>query len=217
MNALKVAHLLLDTGCLALSPHKPFTYASGLKGPMYCDNRKLLSYPDAREQIIFAFKELIEKEGLKFDHYAGLATAGIPHAALLAGLTKKSMVYVRSKPKAHGKRQQVEGAFEKGQSLLLVEDLINQGASLNEAMLGVDDAGLKVSACLAIVHYETTNAAKILKDWNLKLCALTDLSSIIKAALEKSLIDEQGALMMKEWQEDPKAWSKKYDDATSLK
>ena len=210
MNSLQVAHLLLEKGCLALSPQEPFTYASGLKGPMYCDNRKILSYPDARRQIVEAFSKLVKKEGIDFDSYAGLATAGIPHAALLAHLDEKPMVYVRSKPKSHGKRQQVEGAFKEGETLLLVEDLINQGASLHEAMLGVDDAGLKVAACLAIVHYDTEKAKKVLEEWNLKLLCLTDISSIITAAEEKGLIDQEGALAMKKWHEDPVAWSNNF-------
>ena len=210
MGPKDIANLLLDIGCLELSPSKPFSYASGLKGPIYCDNRKLLSHTKERTLIVDAFIKKLSESGWAYDKVAGLATAGIPYAAFVADRNNEPMVYVRSKPKAHGKRQQVEGDFSPGESVVLFEDLINQGASLNEALLGVKDSGLIVSGCLAIVHYQTPKAEEVFKTWGLNFLYLTDFDAICSAALEKGLITEQELSLLETWKEDPKAWSEKY-------
>lgn len=210
MESKEIASLLLDIGCLELSPSKPFSYASGLKGPIYCDNRKLLSHPKERSIIVGAFIQKLVKSGWKYDQLAGLATAGIPYAAFVAERSNEPMVYVRSKPKAHGKRQQVEGDFKEGESVVLFEDLINQGASLNEALLGVKDSGLIVSGCLAIVHYQTPKAESVFKEWALPFHYLTDFDSVSKVALEKGLISEAEYELLETWKKDPKSWSEKY-------
>lgn len=210
MDSKEIASLLLDIGCLELSPSSPFSYASGLKGPIYCDNRKLLSHPKERDIIVKAFVEKLNDSGWSYDKVAGLATAGIPYASFVADRNNEPMVYVRSKPKAHGKRQQVEGDFNEGDSVVLFEDLINQGASLNEALLGVKESGLIVSGCLAIVHYQTPNAEAVFKKWNLHFHYLTDFESIISVALDKGLITKNERQLVEAWKEDPKSWSEKY-------
>jgi orotate phosphoribosyltransferase len=209
-TAMETAKILLEIGAVEVRPSDPFNYASGLRGPIYCDNRKLLSYPKQRKQIAEFFVEKINSLGLEFDQLAGLATAGIPHAAFIAHLMEKPMVYIRSKPKAHGRRNQVEGDAQPGQSLLLIEDLINQGASLNEALLGVKEADLKPVSCLAIVSYQTSNAKSVSEQWNLPLHSLTDFDALCDQALEMGKINENEKALLHSWREDPKSWSDKH-------
>lgn len=203
----QTSEILLSIGAVEFRPEDPFTYASGLKGPIYCDNRKLLSYPKERSLIRDFFVETLKSTNLNYDHLAGLATAGIPHAAFIADAMESSMVYVRSKPKAHGRRNQVEGSFKEGQKLFLVEDLVNQGASLNEALLGVKDAGLQAVGCLSIVTYQMEAAQKVLNDWNLPLYSLTDFNSLSQTALDLGKINGRGKELLDQWQKNPKGWS----------
>ena len=121
----KIAKLLISLECVQLCPERPFTYASGLKGPIYTDNRKLLSNVDARNEVCQAFVKLIKNEKMTYDSIAGMATAGIAHAALVSNELLAPMVYVRSKPKGHGRQNQVEGSFKVGEKLILIEDLVN--------------------------------------------------------------------------------------------
>lgn len=203
----KIAKLLIELGCVELSPSKPFSYASGLKGPIYCDNRKVLSHPKARNEVMEAFTQRLSDSGWDYDCVAGLATAGIPHAALIAHHLECPMSYVRSKPKGHGKRNQVEGDVQPGQSMVLVEDLVNQGASLNEALLGVEDADLRVSGCLAIVHYQMPAAESVIERWNLNFEYLTNFESLCLAALEMGRVQQNELDLLRSWQSDPVAWS----------
>ncbi|MDH5580437.1 MAG: orotate phosphoribosyltransferase [Bdellovibrionales bacterium] len=201
-----VAKLLLDVGCVKISPSKPFTYASGLKGPIYCDNRKILSHPKSRAEIVGNLKELVVSLDLDFDHFAGLATAGIPHAAFLAHELNKSMVYVRSKPKGHGKGNQVEGDYKEGDKVLLVEDLVNQASSLVDAVNGVKKEGLEVVGCVCIVDYQMDAAKKRLEDMGIKLFSLTNFENLVKVLNEKSQLTEQENELLISWHKDPKNW-----------
>lgn len=205
-----IAKTLLDIGAVEVRPSEPFHYASGLKGPIYCDNRKLLSHPKERGIVRDAFVELIKEKNIDFDQLAGLATAGIPHASFIADKMERPMVYVRSKPKGHGKRNQIEGNAAPGQKLLLVEDLVNQGASLEEALLGVQDADLKAIGCLAIVTYQSEASQKVLEKYSLPLYNLTDFDSLCAVAAEQGRVESSQLSVLKEWREDPKAWSEKY-------
>lgn len=204
------ANILLTIGAVEVKPSQPFSYASGLKGPIYCDNRKLLSYPKERDQVAKFFVQKIKELGLEFDQLAGLATAGIPHAAFIAALMGKPMLYIRSKPKGHGRRNQIEGDAVVDQKILLIEDLINQGASLDEALLGVEEAKLRPIACLAIVSYQTENASNVSQKWDLPLHSLTDFDALCEQALELGKIDSNESEILKEWRQDPKSWSNKY-------
>jgi orotate phosphoribosyltransferase len=205
----KIAKLLLSHNCIQLSPSQPFTYASGLKGPIYCDNRKLLSHVEARAEVIQAFAELVRSESFKYDKIAGLATAGIPHAALLAHELKEPMIYIRSKPKGHGKGNQVEGDFQSGEKLLLVEDLVNQASSLQEAVEGAAAAGLSAVACLCIVDYEMARAKERVLEMNFPLYSLTDFSTIASVGQEMKLLSADEHRLLMDWQSDPESWSAK--------
>lgn len=205
---MDIARGLIQKGCVKLSPAEPFHYASGLKGPIYCDNRLILGHVDFREKVIAAFVEVIKDQSLEFDLVGGIATAGIPHAAFIADRLKKPMVYVRPKAKEHGKKNQVEGDYHPNQSVILVEDLVNQGSSLADAMAGVFGAGLISTQCLCIVDYQMAEAQKRLKDLSLKLYSLTDFDHLVEAALELKFIDSEGKKLLIDWHADPKEWSK---------
>ena len=205
-----IAQTLLEVGAVEVRPQEPFHYASGLKGPIYCDNRKLLSHTGARQKIRDAFVDLIREKKIDFDQLAGLATAGIPHASFIADQLNCPMVYIRSKPKAHGKRNQIEGDAGPNQKLLLVEDLVNQGASLEEALLGVKDAGLAAIGCLAIVTYQSQAASEVLSKYDVPLYNLTDFDTLCRVAKEMGKIEEADLELLKQWREDPKAWSEKH-------
>lgn len=204
---MDIARNLINLGAVKFSPQNPFTYASGLKGPIYCDNRIILSHVEFRDQVINAFVEIVKQNKLSFDHLGGIATAGIPHAAFVADRLKRSMVYVRPKAKEHGRKNQVEGSYRPGEKVLLFEDLVNQGASLDEAMAGVRGAELLCDACLCVVDYEMQTAKDRLKNLSIQLFSLTDFTSLVDAAFELKLIDQEGLNLLKEWHTDPKAWS----------
>lgn len=206
---MDIARNLLNLGAVKFSPQNPFSYASGLKGPIYCDNRIILSHVEFRDRVIESFIDVIKQNSLEFDLLGGIATAGIPHAAIVADRMKRPMVYVRPKAKEHGRKNQVEGDYSPGQKVILFEDLVNQGASLVEAMTGVTSAQLKCEACLCVVDYEMLGAKEKLKDLSIKLFSLTDFTSLTNQAFELNLIDREGLNLLREWHADPKAWSAK--------
>jgi orotate phosphoribosyltransferase len=204
---MTIASKLIENGCVKLSPHSPFLYASGLKGPIYCDNRLILGHVDFRNEVINGFIELIKINELKFDLIGGIATAGIPHAAFIADRMKLPMVYVRPKAKEHGKKNQVEGYYQPNQSVLLVEDLVNQGSSLADAVGGLKASGLNSSTCLCIVDYQMANAKVRLNELSLDLYSLTDFDHLVEAALQLKFINEDGKKLLTNWHNDPKEWS----------
>lgn len=207
-RALEVARLLIEADCIKLSPREPFTYASGLKGPIYCDNRLLLSDPDRREWIIKAFGDLLDEAcpERKPDALVGVATAGIPHAAFLSWEERLPLLYVRSSKKAHGLGRQVEGWREGLTDVVLVEDLVNQGGSLAEAVEGTLSAGLRVQACLSIVDYQMPAAREKLEGLGVKLFALTHFSDLVEYGEKSGLLDAGDARLLHAWHQDPQNW-----------
>ncbi len=180
----KIAKWLLKIGAVTLRPSRPFIWASGIKSPIYCDNRLLLSNPKARHDVIQAFEKLIRKNKIRFDVIAGIATGGIPHAAILADHLKKPMLYVRGQAKTHGKGNQVEGVFKKGDSVLVIEDLVSTGMSSLEAVQALRKAGAKVTYCLAIFSYGFPRAQKAFKAARCRLMTLTGLDLLLTVSRE---------------------------------
>ncbi len=208
---VKIANILLENGCVQLSPSKPFIYASGLKGPIYCDNRQLLSLPIARRIVVDFLVRELSNSGWGFDQLAGLATAGIPHCSFVAHETNAPMIYIRGKAKGHGKQNQVEGKFSAGESIVLVEDLINQGKSLEDAIEAALAVGLRPVGVISIVTYEMKKSKEILEKYNLPLISLTNFSAITKLGLEQNIISSEEHAMLNSWQSDPAAWSSSLD------
>lgn len=165
---------------------------------------------DFRDQVVAAFIDTIKQNQLSFDQLGGIATAGIPHAAFVADRMKLPMVYVRPKAKEHGRKNQVEGDYRPGQKVLLFEDLVNQGASLEDSMAGLTSAELTCDACLCVVDYEMQAAKSRLSDLSIQLYSLTNFTALTSAAFELNLINREGFNLLREWHADPKAWSAKF-------
>ncbi len=207
MEKNKVAELLMELKAIQISMKNPFTYASGLKGPFYCDNRKLISYVDARRKIVEAFVQKIKESGVKFDKVAGLATAGIPHAAWIAEKMGLPMIYVRDKQKDHGKKGLIVGDFQPGEKVIIIEDLVNQGSTLEKAVLGLRTEGLDTVACFCIVSYQMKSMERLLKNLNLSLFSLTDFSSILEVSKGYFKLSEEEVSDLVRWQQNPEGWS----------
>lgn len=207
LTKLEVAQVLMDCGCLKLSVEKPFTYASGLQGPVYCDNRLILSFPRERTKLMHELSALIKEKSDQSDAVVGVATAGIPHGALVAHLLDRPFLYVRSDKKSHGRQNQVEGHFVAGQEVVMVEDLVNQGGSLAQAVEGVRSSGLRVEQCFCLVDYQMQAAQSVLANHAVKLHSLTDFDSILEAATARKMIESDQGEELRRWQKDPKNWS----------
>ncbi|MGM0607286.1 MAG: orotate phosphoribosyltransferase [Candidatus Muiribacteriota bacterium] len=198
----EVASMLLQTEAVKLSPKKPFEFASGILSPIYCDNRVLISYPEKRKKIVNFFLELIKEKKINFDVIAGTATAGIPYAAWISDKLNLPMVYVRGEKKSHGKKNRVEGFFNKGASILLIEDLVSTGGSLISAVDALRELNGEVKNCFSIFTYEMQKADKNLAEKNIQLNSLSDFSTLIEVAVQKKyILPEQKDTVLK-WAEE---------------
>lgn len=206
----EIAQILLKAKAVALSPKKPFVYASGIKSPIYCDNRLLISSPAERATIVDAFLTQINVQKLSFDVIAGTSTAGIPWAAWLADRTDKPMVYVRGAVKEHGKKNQIEGKILQGQNVLLIEDLVSTGQSSVAAVHSLKEAGVTVVACLAIFTYEMAKAKEMFANVSVPLHTLTRFSVLVDAALEAKQITADEKKIAEDWNYDPDKWSESH-------
>lgn len=201
-----IARLLLKAGSVTLSPQRPFTWASGIKSPIYCDNRILLSFPKIRNEVIREFDLLIKKGKIKCDAIAGIATAGIPHAAILADRLKKPLLYVRPQAKAHGKKNQIEGRLEKGSRVLVIEDLVSTAQSCLAAITALRKSGALVRHCLAIFSYGLPVAQKAFEKAQCQLYTLTNLETLLTVAMRDSWITQDEKVLIQQFSQDPKGW-----------
>ena len=191
---------------MKLQPNNPFTWASGWKSPIYCDNRVTLSHPAARTHIRQAFAEFIVKKFGKPEVIAGVATGGIPQGVLIAQELGIPFIYVRSSAKEHGMGNLVEGAFEKGQRVIVVEDLISTGGSSLKAVESLKEAGLDVRGLAAIFTYGFKVAQDNFKKANCPYITLTDYSILIEQALKSNYISENDLVHLQNWRENPSTW-----------
>lgn len=205
----EVARSLLEIKAVKLSPQQPFTWASGLLSPIYCDNRVALSHPVVRS---FLKKCLAEKSrGFgTFDVVAGVATAGIPHGALLADVLEKPFVYVRSSAKDHGRRNQIEGELKAGQRVLVVEDLISTGGSCLLAVDALREAGADVVGVLAIFQYGFSKADIAFTEKGVSFQTLTNYDALVEEAARTGYVSESDLNTLKKWRENPDAWGALY-------
>lgn len=200
----EIAEILLDRGAVTLSPHKPYLFASGIRSPIYCDNRKLISHPAERRRIITAFLATIKE--LEFDVVGGTATAGIPWAAWIAEELDVPMIYIRSSAKGHGKQNKIEGDLKKDAKVLVIEDLVTTGGSSMDATEAVRAAGGVVTDCVAIFTYGLGSARERFGDGDCRLLTLTDFPTLLDVATEKSYLDEKDKSHVLHWQKDPVGW-----------
>ncbi|MBC1486307.1 orotate phosphoribosyltransferase [Listeria seeligeri] len=204
----QVAEQLLEIKAVFLKPNDPFTWASGIKSPIYCDNRLTLGFPKVRQFIAAALAEKIKEDFGDVDVIAGTATAGIPHAAWVSDLLDLPMVYVRSKAKEHGKGNQIEGPISKGQKVVVIEDLISTGGSSLKAVEALEQAGVEVLGIAAIFTYGLEKGNKLLAEANTKLVTLTNYDELIEVALTKNYVSKEDMETLKEWKQNPETWGK---------
>lgn len=204
--AKTVAKELLDIEAVFLSPNAPFTWASGLKSPIYCDNRITMSYPIVRQEIAKGLAKKIREYYPEVEVIAGTATAGIPHAAWVAERLNLPMVYIRSKPKDHGKGNQIEGRIFEGQKMVIIEDLISTGGSVLEAADAATREGADVLGIAAIFTYELPKGAENFAANKRKLVTLTNYSTLLDVALESNYIEASDVALLEKWKKDPENW-----------
>ncbi|MGM0507821.1 MAG: orotate phosphoribosyltransferase [Fusobacteriota bacterium] len=200
----KIAEELLNIEAVALSPSKPFTWASGIKSPIYCDNRLTMSYPKVRDLIAQGLKDLIEKRYPEVEILAGTSTAGIPHAAWTSQKMELPMVYVRGAAKKHGKGNQIEGKLEKGKKTVVIEDLISTGGSSLEVVEALKESRANVLGLVAIFTYGFDISSDRFEKENVEFETLTDYETLIQVALEKNYIKKEELEILREWRKDPK-------------
>ncbi len=205
-NEKAVAEKLLQVGAVKLSPAKPFTWASGWKSPIYCDNRKVLSFPYVRDFIKSELCNVIFEQFPDASLLAGVATAGIAWGAMAADQLKLPFIYVRPKPKEHGLGNQVEGYFEKGQKTVVVEDLISTGKSSLQVVDILRNADIEVIGMVSIFNYGFDIAEKDFADAGITFKSLSNYNTLIKLALEKGIVNSETEQVLMKWRKDPANW-----------
>jgi len=208
-TAEEIARRLLEVGAVKLQPANPFTWASGMRSPIYCDNRVLLSYPTIRTEVI-AGLEALSASFADVAGIAGVATAGIPHGALLADRLNLPFVYIRSKAKEHGRQNQIEGRVEPGKRYLVVEDLISTGGSSLKAIDALRVAGGEIAGAVAIFSYEFPASGRAFEQANVPLKTISGYSTLLQQAEKTGAITAAEATALTEWRNDPRAWSEAF-------
>lgn len=206
--ASAVAQSLLQIEAIRLQPHKPFTWASGWKSPIYCDNRLSLSYPSVRSVIKQSLQHAIEDNFPSIEAVAGVATAGIPQGALLADAMNLPFLYVRSSPKGHGMENMIEGKVTPGQKVVVVEDLVSTGGSSLKAVSDLQAAGFEVLGMIAIFTYGFDIANENFKKAGVELICLSDYASMLPHAIEKNYIDPNTLASLEAWRKNPGDWGR---------
>lgn len=204
--ATQVANDLLKIGAVKFSPEAPFTWASGIKSPIYTDNRMTIGYPEVRQNIFKGLAELITTHYGDVEIVGGVATAGIPHTAWVAETLNKPMIYVRSKPKDHGAGRQTEGADVAGKKVVLIDDLISTGGSVLGAVEAVRKAGADVLGVVSIFSYELPAGVANFAQAGLTFQSLTTYSQLIDAAIARGDLNASQLATLKAWQQSPADW-----------
>src|SRR5829696_7402176 len=206
-DASMTAEKLLQAGAVKLSPSSPFTWASGWKSPIYCDNRKLLSLPFTRDYIKSELANLVFEKFPDADLIAGVATAGIAWGAMVADQLKLPFIYVRPKPKEHGLGNQIEGHFTADQKVVVVEDLVSTGKSSLEVVDVLRKAGLEVAGMVSIFNYQFEKGIESFKSSGVTLFSLTEYPTLINLAIQKGIIKEDEREVLLNWRTDPTNWT----------
>lgn len=204
----ELASHLLDIGAVKLSPDSPYTWASGWKSPIYCDNRLTLSYPKIRKKVTSGLYTLVCNFFPGVTAIAGVATAGIPQAAWLADKMNLPMAYVRSKPKEHGMGNQIEGFLPEGSRVLVVEDLVSTGKSSLEAIDALRKAGIEVIGMVSIFTYGFDAARKNFEQAEVRLASIVSYPTLLDVAVEKKLVSNDQLSKLEEWRNSPDTWGR---------
>jgi orotate phosphoribosyltransferase len=206
-NEKAVAEKLLQVNAVRLNPQQPFTWASGWKSPIYCDNRKVLGYPYVRDFIKSELCNVIFQEFPDAECIAGVATAGIPWGAMAADQLKLPYIYVRPKPKEHGLGNQIEGYYEKGQKVLVIEDLISTGKSSLQVVDVIRNAGMQVEGMVSLFNYGFNQAFDAFAEKNVRFISLTNYDQLVSLAIDKGWIGADMENTLLKWRQDPGNWS----------
>ncbi len=206
-NEKAVAEKLLQINAIKLSPQQPFTWASGWKSPIYCDNRRVLSFPFVRDFIKSEMCNVVFEQFPNADILAGVATAGIPWGAMVADQLKLPFIYVRPKPKEHGLGNQIEGFYEKGKKVLLIEDLISTGKSSLEVAEVLRKAEVEVVGMVSIFTYGFDVATRAFKNADIEYRSLTNYPTLIDLAVEKGIVTNEEQNTLLNWRQDPANWN----------
>jgi orotate phosphoribosyltransferase len=199
----QIAKSLLQIKAVTLSPNDPYIWASGMRSPIYCDNRLTISYPEIRDLIAEGFVKLIEEKFGDVDVIAGAATGGVPHAAWVAHKMNKPMIYVRSSAKKHGQGRMTEGVLQEGQKVVIIEDLISTGGSVLKVVDGVREAGGQVLGVAAIFSYEFQKATDSLGAADVPFATLSNYSAMLPIAVAENYVSEADLELLKKWKEAP--------------
>jgi orotate phosphoribosyltransferase len=206
--AEQIAVGLLQIEAVALRPDQPFTWTSGIKSPIYCDNRLTMSFPAIRDLIAEGFVTLIKAKFPDAEVIAGTATAGIPHAAWVAQKMNLPMIYIRDKAKGHGKENLIEGVLQPGQKVVVIEDLISTGGSSLKAAVAVNDAGGQALGVLAIFTYQLARATEAFAAKEMPLYTLSNYTTLLEAALKQGNIQQKDVASLMAWRENPAEFGK---------
>ena len=206
-NEKAIAEKLLQINAIKLSPQQPFTWASGWKSPIYCDNRRVLSFPFVRDFIKSEMCNVVFDQFPNADILAGVATAGIPWGAMVADQLKLPFIYVRPKPKEHGLGNQIEGFFEKGKKVLLIEDLISTGKSSLEVAEVLREAEVEVVGMVSIFTYGFDVATIAFKNAAIEYRSLTNYPTLIDLAVERGIVTSEEQNTLLNWRRDPANWN----------
>lgn len=203
---VQIAEALLSIDAISLRPQEPFTWTSGIKSPIYCDNRLTMSHPSIRELIADGFAQVIREQYPEAQVIAGTATAGIPHAAWVAQKLDLPMIYVRDKAKGHGKQNQIEGRLNEGEKVVVIEDLISTGGSSLKAAQAVGEAGGQALAVLAIFTYQFEKAEEAFRAGGIPLVTLSHYTALVETALRLNRIRPEDVASLQAWREKPETF-----------
>ncbi len=206
-TAKKTAEVLLQVNAIKLSPNEPFTWASGWKSPIYCDNRIILSFPPIRNYVRETMAKQIEQQYGKLDAIAGVATGAIGIGMLVAEYLGLPFIYVRPEAKGHGRKNQIEGFIDRGQNVVVVEDLISTGKSSLNAVKALKEADINVKGMIAIFTYGFDIATKNFEEENISLQTLSNYESLLEQALDTNYITKDQLQTLSEWNTNPSEWN----------
>jgi len=205
----EIAEALIAIDGVGFRPDDPITFKSGIKSPVYCDNRRFPFWPEHWAKVIHAFEALITERGIPLEIVGGVEAAGIPHSAALGFSMRKPSVFIRKEPKGHGTRKRVEGGDVAGRRVVLVEDLVTTGSSSIAAIEALRAEGAVVTDCLAIISYGFPEAVELFGRSGVQLHATTTFETVLEAALERNMIDAVGAEAVSDWLREPHSWAKR--------
>jgi orotate phosphoribosyltransferase len=206
----EIADALIAIDGVSFRPTSPITFKSGIKSPVYCDNRRFPFWPEEWAKVIHGFEALISEQEIPVDVVGGVEAAGIPHSAALGFSMRLPSVFIRKELKEHGTKKRVEGGDVKGRRVVLVEDLVTTGASSIAAIEALRSEGAIVSDCLAIISYNFPEAIELFEKTSIRLHAATTFQAVLESTLERKMIDAAGAAIVRDWLEEPRSWAERH-------